>query len=182
MRLHRVTSFYILTTNWHLRLTQRVYCLIPVVPYPVATAHCSSPHVIVLHSAQRIAQILISSRKVVYTSFQESHHDYIISTRDLLPFTLSILSWFNLVLSFIGWPFYNSKSSIPNRPASPFGRITFRPPFFAMAPRSPSSLSAFAMAPRTYFSFVTTAARSPQFFPLPKTWSQPFFFSSWRGR
>ena len=165
MRLHRVTPPYLLPTNWHLRLTRRVYCLISAVPYPVATAHRSSPHVIALHSAQRIAQILISSRKVVCTPFQESHHDYVTSTRDLLPFTLSIPPWFNLVLSFIGWPFYNSKSSIPNGSASPFGKITFwvRPSSsaFAMAPGSRPSSAAAAARTRTHQSLGRSPPPSP---------------------
>ena len=77
-------------------------CCALLFPY-VVTAHHSSPHVIIAaHSAQRVAQILISTRKVDCTSFQQSHHDYVTSARDLLPFTLSIPPWFNLVLSSIG--------------------------------------------------------------------------------
>ena len=45
-------------------------------------------------------------------------------------------SWCNLVFFIIGWLFYNSKSSIPNGSASLFGRITFGPSSFAMAPKS----------------------------------------------
>ena len=37
----------------------------------------------------------------------------------------SLLSWCNLVLSFIGWPLCNSKSFILNKSASSFKKITF---------------------------------------------------------
>ena len=97
MRLHSVISSYLLITNWHLHLTQRVYCLIPIVPYPVATTNCSLPQMITLYSAKRIAQIFISSRKVICRLFQKSHHNYITLIRELLPFSLSISPWLNLV-------------------------------------------------------------------------------------
>ena len=60
-----------------------------------------------MHSAQRVAQIFISAKKVDCTSFQQLHHDYVTAAHDFFPFTLSIPPWFNLVLSFIGWEFYN---------------------------------------------------------------------------
>ena len=50
---------------------------------------------------KHIASILILSRKVVCISFQESYHDYVTSTRNLLPFTLSIPPTGQLVVLYI---------------------------------------------------------------------------------
>ena len=51
-------------------------------------------------------------------------------------FMLSIFLWFNLVLSFINWLFYNSKSSIASKSASLFKKNMFRSLSFVMALRS----------------------------------------------
>ena len=126
--------------------------------------HCSFSHVIIVTlSSQRTAYCPDSHRmkKVNYTPFQQLHYDYVTPARDLLPFTLSIPPWFNLVLSFIGRPFYNSKSSIPNGSASPFGRIMFRPPSFAMTPGSRSSSAAAAARTHPHQSL----GRSPLLLP-----------------
>ena len=72
------------------------------------------------------------------------YHDYITLTRNLLLFTLSILSIGQSVvfcIRILGWRFYNSKNSIPNRLASSFGGsnieiFIFWFPSFAMAPQS----------------------------------------------
>ena len=74
---------------------------------------------------------ITSSRKVVYTSFQELYHDYVILSRGLLLFTLSILQIGQpvvLCIRALDCRFYNSKSSISNVSASPFGKITIRAP------------------------------------------------------
>ena len=57
------------------------------------------------------------------------YHNYIILTRDLFPFTLSIPPTGQPVVLYIGtlsWQFYNSKSFILNGAVSPFGKITIR--------------------------------------------------------
>ena len=175
MRLYRVTPTYLFTTNWDLLLIPEILMLpicCTLLFFYVVTAYCFSPHMIIIaHSTQRIAhwQILISTKKVNYISFQQLHHNYVTFTRNLFLITLSIPPWFNLVLFFIGWLLYNSKSSIPNGSASPFGRIMFRLLLSTMTPGSLLSLSAFAMAPRTLLLSVTMVKKSLQFSLLPKT-------------
>ena len=144
-RLYTVIPSYLPITNWHLPLTPKRLmpptCCALLFSY-VVTAHCSSLHVIIAtHSAKRTAYCL-SSRKVDCTPFQQLYHDYVNSARDFIPLTLSI--------PLVQRPFYNSKSSIPNGSASPFGRITFRPLFFAMALRSPLLSAAAAAGTRPH--------------------------------
>ena len=65
------------------------------------------------------------------TLFTKSRHMSL--ARDLLLITLSIPLSNSTWYYFIGWPFYNSKSSIPNGSASPLRRITFRSLSFTIA-------------------------------------------------
>ena len=141
------------------------YLLCSFLPRNSCTVHRSSPHVTAAYSPD--SHLNKKSRLHTFSEIVSRLRNpaHVISTRDLLPLTLSIPPTGQpvvLCVRSLGWRFYNSKSSIPNGSASPFGRITFRP--FVFRPLSdmttarlvlcPSACrpSSFAMAPGSRLS------------------------------
>ena len=119
-----------LTTNRYLRskfedlsFNQKHFTFHTLACWSHVILPCLNPHVTSISSSQLLEICCLNT----FSTFNSGLLSHVVSSRDtsrdILPFTLSIpFDHPSSLIILLGWSFYNSKSSISNGSASPFGR------------------------------------------------------------